>query len=91
MVLGVDGESSYACQEYSNVYTNFGFSYDAEIAGGTIKTIHLPIEVTSGGYPIANSVTANGKDIDFDQWEFVTNIIRAFNPKSNIQSQIRYK
>jgi hypothetical protein len=48
------------------------------LTGGKIKKLDFSLDIDSDGRYSVSSVVANGKRIGFEQWGFVTRIIRAF-------------
>ncbi len=79
----VDGELSYDCEQSSSSYVNCEFSCNTKLTGSKVKTLEFELEINSDNYISVASVYANGKKVKFNQWGFITNIIRAFDPKSN--------
>ncbi len=77
----VNGKLIYDCLQSSESYIECEFSCDAEISGGEIETIGFDIQVNSDGFISIDTVTANGEDVEFNQWGFLTKIIKAFDPK----------
>ncbi len=80
----VNGELIYDCIQASESYIDCEFSCDAEIIGGEVETIGFGIQISTDGLISIDAITANGEDVEFNQWDFIKKIIQAFDPKLNI-------
>ncbi len=80
----VEGELSYDCERDDTDYVYCEFSCDAELDGGKIKQLEFLLELDSEGTLAVGSVSANGKKVKFNQWDFVQRIIKAFNPRIDL-------
>lgn len=80
----VEGELAYDCERSDKDYTSCEFSCNAQLDGGKVNQLDFSLELDSEGMLKVASVTANGKKAKFDQWDFVTQIIRTFNPVTGL-------
>jgi hypothetical protein len=76
----VDGELEFDCEKSKDGGTACEFSCDTTLTGGKVKNLEFLLDIDSKGQCSVASVTANGKKIEFHQWDFVTKIVRAFTP-----------
>ena len=80
----VEGGLAYDCEKDDTDYGSCEFSCNAKLHGGKIKQLDFLLELDSEGTLAVGSVSANGKKVRFHQWDYVTRIIRAFNPRTNL-------
>lgn len=79
----VEGGLAYDCVKDDTDYGSCEFSCNAKLHGGKIRQLDFLLRLDSEGTLAVGSVSANGKKISFDQWDYVTRIIRAFKPITN--------
>lgn len=80
--FGVEGELTYDCERSGQNYATCDFACQASLTGGKIKELGFELTLDSDGNISVASVTADGKEVSFSQWAFVTQIIRAFSAAS---------
>ena len=76
----VDGELTYDCEKSENDDAVCEFSCSTTLTGGKVKKLEFLLDIDSDGQCSVASVIANGKKIKFNQWAFVTRIVRTFTP-----------
>jgi hypothetical protein len=76
----VNGELAYDCEKSEDEGASCEFSCNTTLTGGKVKKLEFLLDIDSEGRCAVASVIANGKKIKFNQWAFVTRIVRAFTP-----------
>ncbi len=80
----VEGDLAYDCERDKSDYVYCEFACNAKLDGGKIKRLEFLLELDSEGTSAVGSVSANGKKVRFNQWDFVTKIIKTINPRTNL-------
>lgn len=80
----VNGELDFDCEKFEKDDAVCEFFCNTTLTGGKVKKLEFSLEMDSDGACSVASVIANGKKIEFDQWAFVTQIVRKFT--SNLTS-----
>ena len=76
----VDGEMGFDCEKSKDAGTACEFACKTTLTGGKVKNLSFLLDIDSDGQCSVASVIANGEKIEFHQWDFVTQIVRAFSP-----------